>query len=113
MTGESVKLLLYKKGIKITDLAEKLGESQQNTSSFLRAQDIKTGVLERIAEATGISIAEFFGIQPSAINTGTNTGNIAGRDINTTSHITELQGVISSQQKTISELSATIAKLVK
>lgn len=113
MKGVTLKNILVQKGLNISDIARKLETSNQNLFALLSKEDIRTGLVERISEATGISLSELYGIHPSAVNTGTNIGNIAGRDINTSEHISELQGIISSQQKTISELSATISKLVK
>lgn len=115
MSGEEIKRILLSKGLKITELAEMLGETVNNTSAMFKVKDFKSGAIERLSGVTGIPIPEFFGIQPtsSAVNTGTNNGNIAGRDITTNAQIADLQKIIAQQQKTISELSATIAKLVK
>ncbi len=117
MSGEEVKRVLLSKGLKITELAEKIGETVNNTSAMFKVKDFKTGAIERLSSATGIPITEFYGLPPqqtsTALNTGTNHGNIAGRDIALPSQIAELQSVIAQQQKTISELSAAIAKLVK
>lgn len=113
MSGEEIKRILLSRGLKVSEIAEMLGETVNNTSAMFKVKDFKSGAIERLSSVTGIPIQEFYGIQPSAVNTGTNIGNIAGRDINMTEHISELHGIIASQQKTISELSATIAKLVK
>ena len=109
MTGDEIKRILLSKGLKITKLAEMLGETVNNTSAMFKVKDFKSGAIERISAVTGIPIPEFYGIQPSAVN----NGNIAGRDITDSTQLAELHSVIAQQQKTISELSATIAKLVK
>lgn len=117
MNGLSVKKILQRNGLPVSEVAKKLDMSNQNLFGLLSKEDIKTGLVERISEVTGISLAELYGIevQPtsSAVNTGTNNGNIAGRDITTSAQIADLQKMIAQQQKTISELSATIAKLIK
>lgn len=117
MNGLKVKEILRIKGLSVTEVARKLGTSNQNLFNSLTKDDVKTGLIERISDVTGISLAELYGIeaQPtsSAVNTGTNNGNIAGRDITTNAQIADLQKIIAQQQKTISELSATIAKLIK
>ena len=118
MNGLRIKEMIAKKGLSITEVAKKLEMSNQNLFNILSRDDIRTGLVERISEATGISLAELYGIDipqqsSSALNTGTNNGNIAGRDITTNAQIADLQKIIAQQQKTISELSATIAKLVK
>lgn len=60
MKGETVKAILKRNGIALKDVAEALGESPQNLQSMLKADDIKTGVLERIANAINKSIYFFF-----------------------------------------------------
>lgn len=115
MNGLIIKQILQKKGITLSEVANKMATSVQNLSGILNKDDIRTGLVESISEATGIPLSELYGISPSfsATNTGINSGNIAGRDITTGSEIAELQATILSQQKTIAELSATISRLVK
>ena len=113
MKGLEIRKILQQKGITLQRVADLLETSNQNLSSLLSKDDIKTGLVERISEATGISLSELYGINPSAVNTGTNNGNIAGRDITDNTQLADLHSIIAQQQKTISELSATIAKLVK
>lgn len=113
MKGVEIKAILKRDGYSQKQIAEMIGESPQNFSAMLVSDDVKSGTIEKIAHAIGVPVAYFYGIQPSAVNTGTNNGNIAGRDINTSEQINSLHGIIGSQQQTIAELSATIAKLVK
>ena len=51
MTGKKIKEILKNNGFSLKYVAEILGETPQNFNSMLNAQDIKTGVLERIADA--------------------------------------------------------------
>lgn len=74
MKGDRVKNVLREHGVKITELAQMLGESQSNTSALLSGADIKTGLLERISAATGIPISEFFG-EKSSISATMHGGN--------------------------------------
>lgn len=113
MSGEEIKRILLSRGLKVSELAEMLGETVNNTSAMFKVKDFKSGAIERLSSVTGIPITEFYGIQPTSINNGINNGNIAGRDINTSSQIEDLQAIIASQQKTIAELSAAISKLLK
>ena len=115
MSGEEIQRILLSRGLKVSEIADMLGESVNNSSAMFKVKDFKSGAIERLSSVTGIPITEFYGIAPQslAINSGTNNGNIAGRDITTSSKISELQDVISSQQKTIAELSASISKLLK
>jgi transcriptional regulator with XRE-family HTH domain len=60
MKGKTVKEILKRNNIALNELAERMGVSPQNLQSMLRAADIKTGTLERIAEATNKSLYFFY-----------------------------------------------------
>ncbi len=59
MKGEEVKKILENDGLQLTDVAEKLNISPQNFNNWLGVQDIKTGVLEKIALAIDKNIYYF------------------------------------------------------
>ena len=101
MSGEEVRQILYLKGVKITELAERLGESQANTSAMFKVQDIKTGTLERISKASEIPISEFYGVAPFDIANGDGNTQVAGNG-NTISS-SELEKSLS---KALEELAA-------
>ena len=61
MTGEKVRELLKDKKIQQKEIAAKLGMSTSNLGNQLDKDDIRTGLLEKISEAAGIPIAEFYG----------------------------------------------------
>lgn len=77
MKGEVVKGVLKKHGVNIRDLAARLGMTNQNVSQLLGKDDIKTGLLERISDTTGIDLSEFYG-KPFAAVGGNNFGTAAG-----------------------------------
>ncbi len=60
MTGEQLKHILYVAGIPQTELAKKLGTSQQNLYALLKSQDIKTGLLERLCEVLDVKMSFFY-----------------------------------------------------
>lgn len=60
MTGKRVKEILKDRGYKLAFVAESMGIIPQNLQSLLNVDDIKTGVLERIADAINESILIFF-----------------------------------------------------
>ena len=60
MTGERLKHILYAAGISQTELAEKLGTTQQNLYGALKAQDIKTGFLEKLCEVLNVKMSFFY-----------------------------------------------------
>ena len=60
MRGIDVKKKLQKSGFSLKVVADLMGETPQNLNSMLNAQDIKTGVLERIAKAINKNLYFFF-----------------------------------------------------
>lgn len=78
MSGEELKIILMKHGVKIVDLANLLNYSQQNTTRLLKVTDVKSGTLERISELTNIPILEFYGGAPVASIQGDHNTQIAG-----------------------------------
>lgn len=60
MTGEFVKNKLKKAGFALKTVAESMGVSQQDLQSKLRTSDIKTGVLESIANAINKNVYFFY-----------------------------------------------------
>lgn len=60
MTGESLKELLLSLKISQTDIAKKLGLSQQSFNQMLSASDVKSSLLERVANAIGVSISKLY-----------------------------------------------------
>lgn len=61
MTGDRVKALITEKGYNVAQVAEMIGTSQQNLAANLKHNDIRSGLIEKIAEALGIKLAEFYG----------------------------------------------------
>lgn len=51
MRGEDVKKILEKNGHLLSEVAKKLDISPQNFNNWLGVQDVKTGILEKIAKA--------------------------------------------------------------
>lgn len=59
MNGSELRRILAKKRINIGDLAEKLSMTQPNLSNQFKVQDVKSGMLEKICDALGVTM-EFF-----------------------------------------------------
>lgn len=80
MTGEQIKQVLADNKHQMKDIAEKMGTSLSNLSAGLSKSDIKTGLLEKIAEAAGIPIAAFYGDSygPVLNSFGDNSTQVAG-----------------------------------
>ena len=113
MNGDTIKKKLRVQGISIKQVAEILGESQQNLSAALQKDDVKTGLLERIAEAIGVPTSFFYTDNSSHIVSG--NGNAVGNNsINNASsemfmtEIAEQRKLTAKAQEQIDRLLAII-----
>ncbi len=84
----TIKEILRKNGITLISVAEKLGESSQNLSALLQKDDLRTSLVERISEATGIPIAAFYGEAYSSATASGNSVAVSG-DGNSVNAISE------------------------
>lgn len=60
MKGKVIKDEIYGRGFSAASIAQKCGMSKQNFSAALQGEDIKTGLLEKVADALGVSPAYFY-----------------------------------------------------
>jgi transcriptional regulator with XRE-family HTH domain len=84
MKGEIIKSLLIEKGYNIAQVAEMIGTSQQNLASNLKHTDVRSGLLEKIADAIGLPISVLYGESSGVAQriAGNNNTQISG-DSNT------------------------------
>lgn len=61
MNGLELRKALSKSKVSIVDLAEKLNMTQPNLSNAFKVQDVKSGMLEKICDALGVTIDFFYG----------------------------------------------------
>lgn len=61
MKGSDLKDLLRKEGVILSQLAEDLGMSQQNLSAAFTREDVKSGLLEKMARILNKPIGFFYG----------------------------------------------------
>ena len=61
MTGKRLKEILADEGINLAKLSRSLGfDNDQRLHSALRAEDVKSGLIEQIAKATNKSVCFFY-----------------------------------------------------
>lgn len=77
MKGLTIKEILKKNGFSISGVAEKLGESNQNLFSLLGKDDVRSSLIERISEVTGLPIAAFYGDAYTSSATASGNGSTA------------------------------------
>ena len=80
MKGSELKDLLRREGIVLNQLADLLDMSQQNLSAAFTRDDIKSGLLEKIARALGWPIGYLYGetVGPVQTVTGNYNTQVAG-----------------------------------
>ena len=64
MTGEHVRAKIRQKGLTFRQVAQAIGESDQNFRMLLSVKNVSTETLERIAAAMGESVSYFYNEQP-------------------------------------------------
>ena len=79
MTGKELKDKLAKQGIPASAIAEKIGISPQAINSTFNAADVKSGTLERIAEAIGVKMSFFYPTDGTGVSIAGNN-NISGNN---------------------------------
>lgn len=82
MKGKIVKASLAEKGVSVSEVARRLGMSQQTLSSALQGDSIKTGLLEDIARVIGEPVTYFYTGESSGtavVSGGTVNGDVTGK----------------------------------
>lgn len=78
MKGITIKEILRQNGFTVSAVAEKIGESNQNLFGALKKDDIRSSLIERISEVTGIPVSTFYGDTTIATASGANSIAVAG-----------------------------------
>lgn len=61
MKGENVKNIILGMEYSVAQVAEMIGTSQQNLASALKHEDVRSGLLEKIASALNVPLSTFYG----------------------------------------------------
>lgn len=104
MKGVDLKNFLAGRGFSVSKVAALLNESKQNMSAALLKDDIKTGLIERIAEATGIPLLEFYGGRSSELGSVLGDGNVVNNGHDQTTVDPQLVSLLVRQQVQLEEL---------
>lgn len=81
MKGETIKEILRIRNISSAEIARRLGMSPQTLSAALSNDDIRTGLMEKIAEHIGVSPASFYTGDHSATAVATGTQSTATANV--------------------------------
>lgn len=110
MKGVTVKEILRKNGFTLADVAKRLGESSQNFSSLLSKDDIRSSLIERIADATGLPISAFYEDTGIAVAQGEHASAIVGNNNVTHESTASFLAEIAAQRKITETCQAQNAK---
>lgn len=67
MTGEQLRGKIKATGLSISEVARKLGTGHQNLIQALAAQDVKTGLIEKLSRALDLPLSYFYEPEPKTI----------------------------------------------
>ena len=103
MTGEKLREILLAKGFVLKDIAVRLGTSQQNFIQVMKAQDVKTGLVEKLCKILDLSISDFY---QDIITTNMQVTAKEGDILIPRSVLSQMSETIKNQQQTIDRLTA-------
>lgn len=75
MTGKHLQNIMYQEGYTVNRMAQLIGRSQQVLASALKHDDVRTGLLEDIAQAMGKPLAFFYGEPFNAVQSASGNNN--------------------------------------
>lgn len=112
MKGIDVKTELRRNGFTLTQVASLLGESQQNLNAALSKDDIRTGLVERISQVTGLPIAVFYGDSNMGNGSGNQSSIVAGNNNHINTQQAEFLRELSAQRKLTEKSQEQIDRLL-
>ena len=105
MNGQTIKEFMKRKGVTMDALAARLGTRKQNISSALMNDDIRTGLMEEVAEMIGVSPAVFY--------TGESSGTAVVSTANQSTVIGKQEGSTRALERQLEVKDDQIDRLLK
>lgn len=119
MTGQELKARIAACGISQSEIARRLGMSQQSFNQGLNVPDIRTGLLERIAEATGKPLSYFYPAasatitnESSELHVRNNSGVVSGTNNGSISAVQDAQRLVEILVEANAKKDQQIDKLI-
>lgn len=66
MTGKDFKIAIKRTGTPLTEVATGLGILLQSLYTYFRADDVKSGTIEKVAQVLGVPVGYFYGFDEAA-----------------------------------------------
>jgi transcriptional regulator with XRE-family HTH domain len=86
MTGQHIQDLMKQEGYSVNEMAKMIGKAQQVLASALKHDDIRTGLLEDIAQAMGKPLSFFYGETFGSVTVTGNNSTTAINNSTATAH---------------------------
>ena len=112
MKGEKIKEILRLKGMSQNQIARMIGESSQNFSAALAKDDVKTGLVEKIAEATGIPLSVFYGDGNVATANGNGAQAVAGNNVHVEAQAGRFLDELAAQRRMTEKSQSQVDRLL-
>ena len=112
MTGEEFKNRLSKTGLSFADIARKIGTTSQALNQVFNSTDVKSSYVEKIAEALGIPIVEFYGCEIDCVTAHDHSTAINGNG-NTINNDNKFLDLLSKKDEQIDRLLTIIETMQK
>lgn len=112
MKGQYVKEKLLKNGYKLKEVADSMGIIPQNLQSLLSAEDVKSGVLESIADSINKPVYFFYEDNANNAISDNNGISIAGNTSGSGDEVKNLIEVIKTQSVQLSKSQEQIDRLL-
>lgn len=105
MTGKHILDLMKKEGYSVNKMADLIGTSQPNLLSALKHDDVRTGLVEKVAQVMGKPLSFFYGeaygpvTQANGNNNTQVAGNVVGNDMTVGSPDNKLIDMLVSKEE--------------
>lgn len=105
MTGNELRKKIQEKGVSALFISQKLGITPQSLNSTFKAIDVRSGTIEKIAEALGEDMSFFYPIENrSTVASGKGSVAVSGNN--------NVTGIASADVAVLKERIAMLEKLI-
>ena len=112
MKGSDLKEFLRKEGVIFSQLADDLGMSQQNLSAVFTRDDVKSGLLERLAGILNKPVGYFYGEASGSaqVISGNNNTQVAGEGASVVGSDSRLIGLLETKEEQLTMAMNQVSK---
>lgn len=112
MNGLTIKEIIRRNGLTQQEVAELLKMSTQNFSAALAKDDVKSSLIERVAEAIGVPVSSFYGGTHIHAQLGDHSSAVTGNNIQVNTITGEFLKELAAQRQITQKSQEQIDKLL-